>query len=68
MLKENCQTAAAPGSPLKRHLGWIVALKLIALFALWWFFIRDAGVPVDPATVSRQFAPNPIVQGAPHGQ
>jgi hypothetical protein len=68
MLKENCQTMAPSESPLQRHLGWIVAIKLIALFALWWFFIRDVGVHVDPATVSRQFAPNPIVQGAPHGQ
>ena len=55
-------------SLLRRHLGWIIAIKLAAIFALWWLFVRDAGVAVDPASVSRQFAPNPVSQGAPHGQ
>ncbi|NML28436.1 cytochrome oxidase putative small subunit CydP [Zoogloea dura] len=53
---------------LRRHLGWVVALKLIALIALWWFCVRDAGLHVDPSTVLRQFAPNPIAQGVPRGQ
>ncbi|KAB2966434.1 cytochrome oxidase putative small subunit CydP [Zoogloea sp.] len=53
---------------LRRHLGWVVALKVIALVALWWFCVRDAGLRVDPPAVSRQFAPNPTVQGAPDGQ
>jgi len=57
-----------PDSPLRRHLGWIIALKLAAILALWWCFVRDAGVAVDPAAVSRQFAPNPVSQGAPDGQ
>ncbi|HQX07479.1 MAG TPA: hypothetical protein PKZ19_11865 [Zoogloea sp.] len=55
-------------SLLRRHLGWVLVIKLIALFALWWFFVRDSGMQVDPAALSRQFAPNPVVQGAPHGQ
>jgi len=46
----------------------VLAIKLIALFALWWFFVRDSGMQLDPAALSRQFAPNPVVQGAPHGQ
>ncbi|MDD2667940.1 MULTISPECIES: cytochrome oxidase putative small subunit CydP [Zoogloea] len=68
IFKESCQTVKPSDSPLQRHLGWIVAIKLIALFALWCLFVRDAGVRIDPAALSRQFAPNPIVQGAPHGQ
>jgi hypothetical protein len=55
-------------SLLRRHLGWVLVIKLIALFALWWFFVRDSGMQVDPSALSRQFAPNPVVQGAPHGQ
>ncbi len=55
-------------SLLRRHLGWVLVIKLIALFALWWFFVRDSGMQIDPAVLSRQFAPNPVVQGAPHGQ
>jgi len=55
-------------SLLRRHLGWVLVIKLIALFTLWWFFVRDSGMQVDPAALSRQFAPNPVVQGAPHGQ
>ncbi|HOB44924.1 MAG TPA: hypothetical protein PKM60_02050 [Zoogloea sp.] len=55
-------------SPLRRHLIWILAIKLIVLFVLWWCFVRDAGVPVDPGSMSRQLAPNPVVQGAPNGQ
>ncbi|WP_374411073.1 cytochrome oxidase putative small subunit CydP [Hydrogenophaga sp.] len=53
---------------LRRHLGWIIALKLIALTLLWWCFVRDARVGVSPADMARQLAPNPVVQGAPHGQ
>lgn len=55
-------------SLLQRHLGWVVAIKLTALLLLWWFFVRDMGTQIDPAALSRQFAPNPVVQGAPHGQ
>jgi len=46
----------------------VVAIKLMALLLLWWFFVRDSGTQLDPAALSRQFAPNPVVQGAPHGQ
>lgn len=57
-----------PDSLLRRHLSWIIAIKLAAIFALWWLFVRDAGVAVDTEVVSRQFAPTPVSQGAPHGQ
>ncbi|MBN8284623.1 cytochrome oxidase putative small subunit CydP [Zoogloea sp.] len=55
-------------SLLRRHLGWVLVIKLFALFALWWFFVRDSTTQVDPAALSWQFTPNPVVQGAPHGQ
>ncbi|MCK6394732.1 cytochrome oxidase putative small subunit CydP [Zoogloea sp.] len=53
---------------LRRHLAWVIVLKLVLLTALWWGFIRDARVSVSPQDMSRQFAPHPIAQGAPHGQ
>ncbi len=55
-------------STLPRHLGWLVIIKLIALVALWWFFVRDARVTVLDQDISRRLAPNPAVQGAPDGQ
>lgn len=33
---------------LRRHLYLIVAVKLALLGAIWWCFVRDARVPVDP--------------------
>lgn len=32
---------------LVRHLLIVVAIKLVALSALWWVFVRDHRVPVD---------------------
>lgn len=54
--------------PTARHLGWLIVVKLLALVALWWCFVRDARVEVDAQDMSRQLAPNPVVQGAPRGQ
>lgn len=34
--------------PLLRHLALAVVLKLAVLVALWWGFIRDERVGVDP--------------------
>ncbi len=34
---------------LLRHLAWAVVLKLVALFVLWFLFVHDQSVPVDPA-------------------
>jgi hypothetical protein len=54
--------------PTARHFGWLIVVKLLALVALWWCFVRDARVEVDVQAMSRQLAPNPVVQGAPRGQ
>lgn len=54
--------------PLSRHLAWIIVIKLIALFVLWWCFVKDARVGVGTQDMSRQLAPHSPVQGAPHGQ
>jgi len=32
---------------LARHLVWIVAVKVAALIAIWFFFIRDSSHPVS---------------------
>jgi len=53
---------------LRRHLWWVVIIKLILIFVLWWCFFRDAEVPVGPDSIARQFAPNPTVKGEQHGQ
>ncbi len=39
---------------LLRKLIWTVLIKLIALSALWWLFIRDAQVAVDESSAARQ--------------
>ena len=38
---------STPPRPLLRHLSLIVVLKLMALAAIWWFFVRDYRVQVD---------------------
>lgn len=38
-------------SYLTKKLLWIVVIKLVVLFALWWGFIRDQRVDVDPSTM-----------------
>jgi len=40
-------------SHLARKLLWIVLIKLAVLFALWWVFIREQRVEVDPATMAQ---------------
>ena len=40
--KTRSQTMPSSDSLLRRHLGWIIAIKLSAITALWWFFVRDA--------------------------
>lgn len=37
---------------LVRHLIVAVLVKLALLAGLWWFFVRDLGVPVDPGTAA----------------
>lgn len=40
---------------LPRDLGLIIALKLCALFLLWWLFVRDSTVAVDTQSVTDHF-------------
>jgi len=51
-------------SPGDRRLLWhlviAVAIKLVLLAGLWWAFVRDARVEVDPAVAARHLvAPQP---------
>ena len=39
---------------LVRHLVTAVVVKLLLLTALWWLFVRDARVPVDPEQAARR--------------
>ena len=39
---------------LVREITLVIVLKLILITALWWAFIRDAKVPVDPGTMAAQ--------------
>jgi len=65
-------------NPHNRHLSKeivvILIVKLIAITALWWAFIRDARVDVDVAETARhiggheQHAINPPQQGALNAQ
>jgi len=38
---------------LMRHLVIAVAVKLVLLVGLWWAFVRDARVEVDPAAAAQ---------------
>lgn len=58
---------------LLRHLTLVVLIKLALITALWWAFIRDAKVAVDPGTMAAQVvAPASSKQhttsGETHGQ
>lgn len=46
---------------LLRHLVLAVAVKLLLLTLLWWGFVRDARVPVDPDAAALHLgrAPSP---------
>ena len=39
---------------LVRHLTLVVVIKLALITALWWAFIRDAKVAVDPGAMAAQ--------------
>lgn len=45
---------------LIQKLALVLALKLVVLFALWWWFVRDHGVQVDSSGVAAQ-----LLQAAP---
>lgn len=39
---------------LLRHLIFVVVIKIALITALWWAFIRDAKVVVDPSAMAAQ--------------
>ena len=39
---------------LVREITLVIVLKLILITALWWAFIRDAKVAVDPGAITAQ--------------
>ncbi|HET8695457.1 MAG TPA: hypothetical protein VFM33_12360 [Aquabacterium sp.] len=43
----------SPDRRLLRHLAWVLAIKLAALFALWWYFVRDDRVSVTAGEVAQ---------------
>ncbi|WP_460136304.1 cytochrome oxidase putative small subunit CydP [Pseudomonas sp. S1_E04] len=49
---------------LQRHLLTAVVIKLLVLTLLWWLFIRDSHVSVDPTTVGNRFGVPTSTQGA----
>jgi len=55
---------------LLRKLAVVIAIKLAAIFTLWWFFVRDERVPVAPDTVVEHLwqSPDSPSQGHSHGQ
>lgn len=53
---------------LARKLLRIVAIKLIVLFALWWAFVRQQGVEVDPSTMMASPIPQSTQGENRHGQ
>ncbi len=58
---------------LMREITLVVVIKLVLITALWWAFIRDAKVAVDPGAMAAQLvAPASSRQhttsGETHGQ
>ena len=49
---------------LLRHLLAAVLIKLVLLSVLWWLFIRDSHVSVDPNIVGNRFGVPTSTQGA----
>lgn len=57
-------------SPRLLHLIVVLVLRLLALTAIWWFFIKDAKVAVDANGVANRVLmseefPQPITQSLP---
>ncbi|ATR82813.1 MULTISPECIES: cytochrome oxidase putative small subunit CydP [Pseudomonas] len=49
---------------LRRHLLTAVVIKLLVLTVLWWLFIRDSHVSVDPNIIGNRFGVPTLTQGA----
>lgn len=55
------RTISARTPRLRRHLSLVIALKIIALIALWWFFFRsELRPPADSAAVATQVLDTPV--------
>ncbi len=50
---------------LLRHLAWVLVIKLLALTALWWFFVRDARTSPDEAVTAQHLAAPTQASGGP---
>jgi hypothetical protein len=48
---------------LTRHLAIVVLVKLVLLAGLWWAFVRDAQVVVDPASAAQHLVSIPPSAG-----
>ena len=55
-------------SHLARKLLWVVAIKLMVLFALWWVFIREQRINVDPSMMMAHTIQQPTQGETRHGQ
>lgn len=56
---------------LRQEIILLVVIKLIAIAALWWFFVRDARVTVAPNTAAEHLGTtlrNPTLPGVHHDQ
>ena len=54
---------------LLRHIVVVVVIKLVLITALWWAFIRDSKVAVDPAAMAAQLStPAASRQSPPAGE
>ena len=58
----------------KREIGVILIVKILAIIALWWWFVRDVRVVVDTTTTAQHLGTSalptqiPTLQGPPHDQ
>lgn len=56
----------------RREIGVILIIKILAIIALWWWFVRDVRVTVDTTTTAQHFGTsvwptqNPTLQGNSH--
>jgi lysylphosphatidylglycerol synthetase-like protein (DUF2156 family) len=46
------QTKSTNHRSLVRKLAWVVVLKLVLITAIWWMFMRDHRVKVEPETAA----------------
>ena len=60
----NCIVMTISDKRLRRHLLTAVLIKLLVLTVLWWLFIRDSHVSVDPNIVGNRFGVPTSTQGA----